>query len=219
MVDISHLLAPKSDQLDAVDLLGGPQTFTIDSVSVDRSEQPMSIRLREFPRVWRPGLSMRRVMAAVWGGESDAWVGQRVTLFCEPRVKFGGEEVGGTRISHLTGITETKRIPLIISKGKTAVYVVKPLVEQAPAPAAPPAEPMTAETRDRFFTLFDEVHPTPKTSRQQAQLDYIGQALGYGVPAPSLSVVTEAQLQAVVAALEAEAAQGVAAQLPVEEPS
>lgn len=151
MVDISHLLAPKSDQLDAVDLLGGPQTFTIDAVSVDRSEQPMSIRLREFPRVWRPGLSMRRVMAACWGSETDEWVGRRVTLFCEPRVKFGGEEVGGTRISHLSHLDEAeKKIPLIVSKGKTAIYKVRRLVEQAPpqqqAPAGPTPEQVAATT-------------------------------------------------------------------------
>jgi hypothetical protein len=61
--DISDTLAPTSDQLDAVDLLGGPRTFTVAKVTKGNPEQPVQIHLAEFPRVWRPGKSMRRVLA------------------------------------------------------------------------------------------------------------------------------------------------------------
>lgn len=217
--DISDTLAPKSDQLDAVDLLGGPRTFTIERVSKGNDEQPVQVHLAEFPRVWRPGKSMRRVLAACWGPLADEWVGRRVTLYCDPKVKFGGDEVGGTRISHLSHIDGVRRIPLLVTKGRSATFTVQPLVEQAPAQQQAPVDPpMTPATRDRFFALFAEVHPTPKSSMQQAQLDYIGEALGKGGPAPSLDVVTESMLQAVVARLESEAAAGVpAAELPIED--
>src|SRR5512139_410884 len=134
-VDITDTLAPKSDQLDAVDLLSGPRTFTVASVSAGNAEQPVQVRLAEFPRVWRPGKSMRRVLAHCWGAQAGEWTGRRVTLFCDPSVKFGGEAVGGTRISHLSHIDGPKKIPLLVTKGRSAVFTVQPLKEAAPAPA------------------------------------------------------------------------------------
>lgn len=143
-LDMTESLAPKSDQLDAVDLLSGPRTFTIESVTRHNSEQPFNFHLAEFPRVWRPGLSMRRVIVKAWGGKTSAYVGQRVTLYCDPNVQFGGDTVGGTRISHMTGIDKPLKVPLLIKRGKSAVFTVQPLKE-APAPAPQPARDFLAE--------------------------------------------------------------------------
>jgi hypothetical protein len=131
-VDITDTLAPKSDQLDAVDLLGGPQTFTITDVSKGNAEQPVNVHLAEFPRVWRPGKSMRRVLAACWGTDASQWVGRRVTLYCDERVTFGSDVVGGTRISHLSHIDKPKSIPLLIKRGKSATFKVDPLPDVSP---------------------------------------------------------------------------------------
>jgi len=128
-MDISDTLAPKSDQLDAVDLLGGPQTFTITEVTKGNAEQPVNIHLAEFPRVWRPGKSMRRVLASCWGTDASAWVGRRVTLYCDESVTFGNDVVGGTRISHLSHIDKRKSVPLLIKRGKSATFTVDPLPE------------------------------------------------------------------------------------------
>lgn len=125
--DISDTLAPKSDQLDAVDLLGGPQTFTITDVSKGNAEQPVNVHLAEFPRVWRPGKSMRRVLASCWGTDASQWVGRRVTLYCDETVTFGSDVVGGTRISHLSHIDGRKKIPLLVKRGKSATFTVEPL--------------------------------------------------------------------------------------------
>lgn len=132
MTDISHTLAPNSDQLDAVDLLGGPRTFTVTGVSVTKGEQPVSVQLAEFPRVWRPGKTMRRVLAFCWGNDSSTWTGKRVTLYCDPKVRFGPEEVGGTRISHLSGISGPTSVPVIVSKGKGGTFKVQPLPDAPP---------------------------------------------------------------------------------------
>jgi hypothetical protein len=147
-MDISDTLAPNSDQLDAVDLLSGPRTFTIEGVSKGDVEQPVQIKLAEFPRVWRPGKSMRRVLVAAWGPEASTYVGRRVTLYCDPDVKFGGERVGGTRISHMTNLKGNKplSVPLLISRGKSAMFTVQPLTEPAPAPSGPTAEQIAAST-------------------------------------------------------------------------
>jgi hypothetical protein len=132
--DISDTLAPNSDQLDACDLVAGAQTFTIERVSKGNAEQPVQIHFAEFPRPWRPGKSMRRVLVASWGADAAAYVGRRVRLYCDPDVVFGGLAVGGTRIAALSHIDKPKKVPLLVSRGKSAIFVVQPLAD-APAPA------------------------------------------------------------------------------------
>lgn len=143
--DISETLAPTSDQLDAVDLLGGPQTFTITDVSKGNAEQPVNIHLAEFPRVWRPGKSMRRVLASCWGTDASQWIGRRVTLYCDESVKFGNDVVGGTRISHLSHIDKAKSVPSLVKRGKSATFRVQPLAEPAPDPNAAKVAALRAE--------------------------------------------------------------------------
>jgi hypothetical protein len=143
-MDISDTLAPKSDQLDAVDLLGGPQTFTITNVSKGNAEQPVQVHLAEFPRVWRPGKSMRRVLASCWGTDASTWTGRRVTLYCDESVTFGNDVVGGTRISHLSHIDKAKSIPLLVKRGKSATFKVQPLPDAAPLS---PIDQLKAEWR------------------------------------------------------------------------
>lgn len=137
-MDISDTLAPKSDQLDAVDLATtGPQTFTIVDVDRGNTEQPVQFKLAEFPRVWRPGKSMRRVLAAAWGVDAAVYVGRRVRLYCDPNVKFGGIAVGGTRIAALSHIDKPLSVPLLVTKGKSAVFTVQPLPDEpTPTPSA-----------------------------------------------------------------------------------
>jgi hypothetical protein len=135
-MDLTDTIQPNSDQLDAVDLLTGPRTFTIEKVTKGDAEQPVNIHLAEFERVWRPGKSMRRVLVACWGADASQYVGRRVTLYCDPSVRFGGAEVGGTRISHLSHLDKPRTIPLLVTRGKSAPFRVHPLNEDAPTPAA-----------------------------------------------------------------------------------
>lgn len=144
-MDLTDSIAPTSDQLDAVDLLGGPRTFTIERVEKNSGDQPVNIILREFPRVWRPGKSMRRVLVAAWGADATQYAGRRVTLYCDPNVKFGGEAVGGTRVSHLSHIEKPLTIPLLVTRGKSAMFRVQPLPDVAPAADLSPVERLRAE--------------------------------------------------------------------------
>ena len=145
-MDISDTIAPNSDQLDAVDLLSGPRTFTIERVSKGSAEQPVNIHLAEFPRVWRPGKSMRRVLVAIWGPDASAYVGRRLTLFCDETVVFGGVAVGGVRISAMSEIDKRRKVPLIVSRGKSAIWTVDPLPDAAPATPEPTSESVAATT-------------------------------------------------------------------------
>lgn len=154
--DISETLSPNSDQLDAIDLVGGPRTFTIAGVTKGNAEQPVQIKLAEFPRVWRPSKSMRRVLAACWGTDARVWDGRRVTLYCDPDVMFGKEKVGGTRISHLSHIDKPKSIPLLVSRGKSAMFRVQPLPDE---PAGPTEADVTAcDDRDQLRQWWN-AHP------------------------------------------------------------
>lgn len=154
MPDISETLAPKSDQLDNIDLRGSdPRVFTVTRVDVKAgADQPVTVHLAEFPRPWKPGKNMRRVLAGCWGRESDNWVGKRVELFSDERVKFGNDTPGGTRISRLSGIDGPKSVPVMLSQGKAGNYKVDPLPD---APAAS-FNPEVDALRDEWKTATPE---------------------------------------------------------------
>jgi hypothetical protein len=127
-MDISSTTEPKSDQVNYDNFLSGPKTVTVAEVKKGTAEQPVEIHLVEFPgRPYRPGKSMRRVLVACWGPEASEYVGRRMTLYGDPTISFGGQAVGGIRISALSDITEQKSISLTVTRGKRAPFVVKPL--------------------------------------------------------------------------------------------
>jgi hypothetical protein len=137
-MNIEDTLEPKSDQLDAVELIGGPRVFTVERVTRGSDEQPVNIHFADFPRPWRPSKSMRRVIVACWGPEASQYAGRRIELFCDLDVVFGGKAVGGTRIRRISHIDKPKSLPLLVARGKSAVFTVQPL------PDAPPPNPNAA---------------------------------------------------------------------------
>ena len=67
-------IEPRSDQLNADDLMTGPRTFTITDVTAGNPEQPVNVHLAEYPeRPWKPSKSMRRVLVAAWGPDTTAY--------------------------------------------------------------------------------------------------------------------------------------------------
>jgi hypothetical protein len=127
-MDISDTLAPKSDQMDYVDLIAGPKTLTITEVRRGPSpDQPVEIAFAEFERPWRPAKTVRRVLVACWGPDSSVYPGRRVTVYGDASVKFGGQEVGGIRLSHASHIDGPVKVSLMISRGKSAPFTVQPL--------------------------------------------------------------------------------------------
>ncbi len=130
-------IAPRSDQMNADDLMSGPRTFTIAEVRKSASvEQPVDVHLVEFPkdRPFKPSKSMRRVMVAAWGPDASTYAGRRMTLYRDPAVRFGGQDVGGIRISHMSHIDKPMTLALTVTRGKRAPYVVQPLADAAPEP-------------------------------------------------------------------------------------
>lgn len=128
VLDISHTIIPKSDQLNAEQLLLGPLTITVSRVTVGASEeQPVTVYYEgDKGRPYKPCKTMRKLLAYAWGSDASQWGGRAMTLFNEPGVKFGGEEVGGIRISHLSDLPQPSlKASLTTTRGKKAQFVVK----------------------------------------------------------------------------------------------
>ena len=133
-MDIAATTAPRSDQQNFDDYVGGPKTVPVSEVTPGTTEQPVEIHLVEFPgRPYKPSKSMRRVLVAAWGSDSTPWPGRRLTLDGDPTVKFGGATVGGIKIRALSHIDKRLSLNLTVTKGKRAPHTVEPLPDAAPA--------------------------------------------------------------------------------------
>ena len=121
---------PRSDQWNADDFVQGAHTFTIAGVKPGAAEQKYDIVLEGSDRVWRPPLTVLRLLLAAWGDEASEWVGQRVTLFRDASVRFANNE-GGIRVSHMSGINKPLRESLLEKRGSRKVHTVQPLPAEA----------------------------------------------------------------------------------------
>ena len=127
-MDLTRSIEPNSAQVNAEDLLTGPRTVTITGVEEGSSEQPVFVHLEEFPnRTYRPNKSMRRVLAKAWGPDSANYTGRKLTLFRNPKIRFGKEETGGIQISHMSHLDEPLTLALTVTRGHRAPFVVEPL--------------------------------------------------------------------------------------------
>lgn len=129
MSDMTAIIQPKSDQINADDLLSGPRTIKITNVDVNPGvEQPCTVHYEgENGRPFKPCKSMARVMVLVWGADSKQYAGKSMTLYHDPEVKWGGMKVGGIRISHMSDMKSNAPLMLTVTRGKKAPYSVKPL--------------------------------------------------------------------------------------------
>lgn len=148
-MDISTAAQPKSDQLNADDLIGGPQLVTITEVRKGSDEQPVEIVTQEFgpKRPYKPGKSMIRVLLAAWGKEASTYTGRRLMLYRDPDITFGKDAVGGIRISAMSDIKTQLTLALTVTRGRRAPFTVDPL------PDATPKQPSPADITRAFKAL------------------------------------------------------------------
>jgi hypothetical protein len=138
-MDLTETTAPKSDQQNFDDYAAGiTRTVTVTEVKRGNAEQPAEVHLAEFPgRPYKPSKSMRRVLVAAWGPDTTTYAGRRITLYGDPTVKFGGNVVGGIKISNLSHIDKRIDVSLTETRGKRAKHTVEPLIESAPVKPTP----------------------------------------------------------------------------------
>lgn len=155
---------PRSDQWNAEDFIGGPRDFTIDHVDHGTAEQKYDIHLAGQDRVWRPPLTVLRLLMRAWGDDGAAWAGRRVRLFHDPTITFGRDRVGGIRVSHLSHIDGPVTAMLTEKRGSRKSHTVQPLTT-ADVVASLRAEWQSADA-DRRKAIEAEVNrlQNPQTS-------------------------------------------------------
>lgn len=135
MSDMASAIIPKSDQANADDFLTGPRTIRVTAVTVKPGEQPVSIHFEgDDGKPYKPCKSMCRVMVNAWGPDSQKYIGRSMTLYRDPGVKWGGLDVGGIRISHLSDIDGPMTMALTATRGSRKPFTVKPLAAAEPPP-------------------------------------------------------------------------------------
>lgn len=148
---------PRSDQWNAEDFIQGPRTFTIANVVPGAAEQKYDIVLEGSDRVWRPPLTVLRILLNAWGDEASVWVGRRATLYRDDTIRFGPNEVGGIRVSHVSHIDKPMRINLSEKRGSRKAHTVQPLVEAPSNTATHYAALTEAETIDQLVDAWKRV--------------------------------------------------------------
>ena len=134
-MDLTGTIEADSTQINADDVTA-PRIVTITGVSKGTPDQPVNIELAEFPgRSYRPCKSMRRMLVHAWGPDASKYVGRRMQLYNDQTVKWGGQTVGGIRISALSHIDMPVTLALLITRGKRAPFRVEPLKD---TPSSPP---------------------------------------------------------------------------------
>jgi hypothetical protein len=137
-MNLASTIIPKSDQLNADDLISGPRVIRITEVrSVNTPEQPVAIHYEgDTGRPYKPCKSMRRVLVSIWGGDGAQYVGRSLRLYRDSAVRFGPDEVGGIRISHATHLPTGKvMLALTVTRGKRRPYSVELLEDAQQSPA------------------------------------------------------------------------------------
>lgn len=136
VIDFTDTIIAKSDQLNAADIAGSMTIDITDAKKMQDPDQPVHIFYDGGgKKPWKPCKTMRRVMAQVWGSKVDL-KGRSITLICDPKVTWGGAEVGGIRITHMSHIDSKKVLPVRTSRHKVEKYQVLPIEAAKPVKSA-----------------------------------------------------------------------------------
>ena len=171
MTDVGFALEAKSDQLNAVDIMGVEPVIRIREVKVRQGDQPVSVYFDgDHGRPWKPSKGMLRILAGAWGRDSSAWVGKYAQVYFEPSVKYAGKEVGGIRIRALSDIDQRGlSFALRINQKQTEPYHVPLLQVQSneyPADKFAKALPVMAEKmKNGEMTLQQVIAQCQKTGQ------------------------------------------------------
>lgn len=122
----------KGDYIKAVEFNGKVPTMTIASVKIMPLEGDKGVKdkgvisFRETDRGMVLCRTNAESIAAMFGPETDAWVGKRVTLFEDKTVKMGRDVVGGIRVKGSPDITAPISFELRLPKRKPLTLTMVP---------------------------------------------------------------------------------------------
>ena len=173
-IDMSDTIIAKSDQLNSDDLISGAITIKIRDIAKAAGDQPVSIFFDgDNGKPFKPCKSMRKVMVNVWGKYAENYVGRSMTLYRDPKVKWGGAEVGGIRISHMSDINAPVTMALTETKASRKPFTVKPLevAQEATDKAAIGCAALIARIADAAPGELAEILAEDAVKKQAAYLE------------------------------------------------
>ena len=134
-MNLSNTIIPKSDQLNADDLIAGSKTIKIRDIKGGSDEaQPVSIYFYgDNNKPFKPCKSVRRILVQLWGADGLTYTGRRITIYRDDSVKWAGVEVGGIRVSHASHIVENTRVLVTTAKNNRkpmTIEVLPPVIIQ-----------------------------------------------------------------------------------------
>jgi hypothetical protein len=190
MNDMSQTIIARSDQINAGDLKGISRTITVKEVRIKAGEdQPVSILIEGDQKAFRPCKGVRRLLVRVWGADATKYIGQAMTIYCDPTVTWAGKEEGGIRVSHMTGLDDQIVEYMRVSRAATKPYKILPLTVQPTedpfrrfadqyigkvrqAPDADALEGFAAKQADKFNRLPEDLRMECLNALDQRRADF-----------------------------------------------
>lgn len=130
MLDVSHTVKTKSDQLNADDLVSGDLMIQVEGVNVTNDpQQPVQVYYYGCEgKPFKPCLTVRKILVALWGKDAEQWAGRWMNLYIDPTVSFGKQKnIGGIRVNALSHIKSAATLVLAVRKGAKQEFKVQPI--------------------------------------------------------------------------------------------
>jgi hypothetical protein len=132
----------ESDYLTATEFKGRTPTFTITGVALKKLPNPETgeertkgvIAFREVPKGWVMNRTNAQCLAAMFGGDTEAWVGKRVTLHAV-EVQVGPKKDMGIRVVGSPDIEKPVVATIVLPRKKPRPMTLAP-TGKGVAPAA-----------------------------------------------------------------------------------
>lgn len=126
--DLSDTILAKSDQLNADDLIGASKTIIVSGITRYQENGVNCFTVNyegDCGRPFKPCKTVRLIIIAAWGKDGSKFAGKSMTLYCDPTVKWGGKEVGGIRISHISDIQTRMVLNISTAKGVKKKFTIE----------------------------------------------------------------------------------------------
>lgn len=135
----------------------------LEDMPSDQSREPQQkwvLYFREEPKGMALSVTTIRVLEQAYGSDSDHWVGNKVMVYVDPNVSFGGKIVGGLRL----------RTPKVRTAPKPAAAAVAPRFD--PMTGQPLTAPPTSQPfKDPMSPAEDAFAEHPATTGAGPEFD------------------------------------------------
>ena len=130
MIDVSHTVKTKSDQLNADDLVGGDLMIQVEGVNVTNDpQQPVHVYYYGCEgKPFKPCLTVRKILVALWGKDASQWANRWMNLYVDPTVSFGKQKnIGGIRVNAMSHIQTAATLTLAVRRGAKQEFRIQPI--------------------------------------------------------------------------------------------